>query len=414
MKPSLTSTIGLIDARVAGVSGDKFLGALIDLGASPARLRKVGGIVEKCLPGTKRVDVTIQSVERGEVGAKLVTVSSKEEVTKRKGEALRRAVRKCSEELGLSDWGSKFVLATVETLLRAESKVHGHSPKDVEIHELGSADTLVDILGVAHLIEELGFSDVSWWSTSIGVGSGVSHFSNRDYPNPPPAVVEILRASKFPVRSSLVSEELSTPTGAAITVNLASKASDAYPTVQLDKVGYGAGAKDLDTVANVLRLMVGEDTDFLHGHDEVVVLQTNLDDVSGEVIGHAVEKLMAAGARDVAITPIFMKKNRPGHMISVIAAKNDAERLANLLINETGTFGVRELPVIRHITQRTTRNIMLKIGKNQYPVRVKAALSPDGSIIREKLEYEDLRRISSKTGIGLRELQHLAKTRGRQ
>src|SRR5712692_8723665 len=201
LKPTTGKMIGVIDARVAGVSGDKYLGALIDLGASQAKLAKVGKTIENCLPGTRRVDVRVESVERGEVAAKLVRVQSKEDVEKRKGGVILAAIRECSNKLGLSQWARGFALSTVETLLNAEAHVHGHSQKDVELHELGSADTLVDVLGVASLVDELGLGRVEWWSTLLSVGAGTSHFSGRDYPNPPPAVAEILRANKFPLRT---------------------------------------------------------------------------------------------------------------------------------------------------------------------------------------------------------------------
>src|SRR3990170_4277731 len=284
-----SDTTVLIDARVAGVSGDKYLGALLDLGGSTARLKKVGKAVQESLPGTREVDVQARDVERGDIASKLVTVTSKEDVSKRKGEALRKAVQDSSQKLHLSSWGSKFALSTIDTLLEAESRVHRHSAEDVELHELGSADTLVDIIGVASLVEEVGLADATWWSTPVAVGGGVSPFSGRDYPNPPPAVAEILRSRKFPMHADAVSQDLSTPTGVAITINLAAKVSDSFPSFRPAKIGYGAGSKDLKEIANVLRLIVGESTETTHSHDHIVVLETNLDDVTGEVIGHAVE-----------------------------------------------------------------------------------------------------------------------------
>jgi len=174
-------------------------------------------------------------------------------------------------------------------------------------------------------------------------------------------------------------------------------------------VGYGAGSKDIDGVANVLRIMAGESLETPHSHDEMVILETNIDDVTGEVLGRAVERLMSEGARDVTITPVYMKKNRPGHVITVIAKKDDAEALAQVLIAETGTLGVRELPVVRHITPRTSRTIQLRIRRKSHPVGVKLSEDRNGRVIGVKVEYEDLRRISDTTGISILELQRLAK-----
>jgi pyridinium-3,5-bisthiocarboxylic acid mononucleotide nickel chelatase len=399
----------LIDANSSGVSGDKYLGALVDMGGRVESLRKVAKVVAEYLPGTSNVEVNARRVERGGIGGHLVTIRSEEKHLRRKGSVILTAAEKCARKIGLSDWGSKFTLSTVETLLHAESEVHGHLPKDVELEELGSADTLIDVLGVAQLSEELGLGEAAWWSTPIAVGGGTSHFSGRSYPNPPPAVAEILRAHKFPMVRGLGDQELSTPTGVAITVNLVGKRSQSHAAILPQVVGYGAGSKDIDGIANVLRIMAGESLKILHSHDEVVILETNIDDVTGEVLGRAVERLMSEGARDVTITPVYMKKNRPGHVITVIAKKDDAEDLAQVLIAETGTLGVRELPVIRHITPRTSRTIQLRIRRRSHPVGVKLSEDRNGRVIGLKVEYEDLRRISDTTGISILELRRLAK-----
>ncbi len=406
-----TKTVVLIDARLAGVSGDKYLGALLDLGGNASRLKAVGRVVKECLPGTREVSVEARDVERGEIAARLVTVASKEDATRRKGGVLRNAINESSKRLGLSEWASKFSLATIDTLLQAEAHVHRHSVEDVELHELGSADTLVDILGTASLVEEVGLADAEWWATPVAVGGGVSHFSGRDYPNPPPAVAEILRSRRFPMQSDPVRQELSTPTGVAITINLASKVVDSFPSFRTRQIGYGAGSKELKEIANVLRLSVGESSEPSHGHDHVVVLETNLDDVTGEILGHAIEKIMQAGARDVSVAPVFMKKNRPGHLISVITEEARAEEMARILMEETGTLGVREIPVRRHIALRTSKKVIVDVRGKKFPVSVKSAFDEKGRVVREKIEYDDRRRLAAKTGVSVREIERLAKVK---
>ncbi len=383
----------------------------MDLGGSPKSLERVARVVEENLPGASHVHVKTSRVERGEIGGQLVEVRSEEKVSKRKANDLQSSTVKCAKALGLSAWGTSFVKSVLDTLSSAESRVHGHSAKEVELHELGSADTLVDILGVAFLADELELSGARWWCGPIGVGTGVTEFSGRTYPNPAPAVAEILRSHKFPMKTSNIQFELTTPTGAAIAVNLAGSGTREVPIVTPDKIGYGAGSKDFDQVANILRLIVGELSEAEHSHDEVVVLETNLDDVSGEVIGRAVERLMEAGARDVSITPVFMKKNRPGQLISVITDKAKSEYLAGLLMEETGTLGVREMPVSRHISRRSSGTTELEVGGKKFQVTVKRAFSSTGHPTGGKVEYEDLRRISNETGISMRELQQIVKTR---
>src|SRR5437899_9168739 len=152
MKASV-QLLAVIDANSSGVSGDKYLGALVDMGGRVESLRKVAKVVAERLPGTSNVEVEARRVERGGIGGQILSIKSEEKVLRRKGSTILSAVQKCVKELKLSDWGSKFSLATIETLLHAESKVHDHSPNDVELEELGSADTLIDVLGVACLSE---------------------------------------------------------------------------------------------------------------------------------------------------------------------------------------------------------------------------------------------------------------------
>src|SRR2546428_7965024 len=399
----------IIDASSSGASGDKFLGALIDLGGSPKSLDKVARVVEDNLPGASHVHVKTTRVERGEISAQLIEVRSEEKVSKRKASDLQSSAGECAKELDLSEWGTAFVKSVLDTLSSAESRVHGHSAKEVELHELGSADTLVDILGTASLADELQLSGARWWCGPVGVGTGVTEFSGRTYPNPAPAVAEILRSHEFPMKTSSVQFELTTPTGAAIAVNLADGKTGEIPIITSHKIGYGAGAKDLDEIANILRLTVGELSGTDHAPDEVVVLETNLDDVSGEVIGRAVERLIEAGARDVSIIPVFLKKNRPGQLISIIADKAKSERLADLLMEETGALGVRAIPVSRHISRRSSGTVELEVRGQKFQVRVKRALTATGHSQNGKVEYEDLRRISNDTGLSVRELQQIVK-----
>ena len=405
---ALDNLLVVIDANSSGVSGDKYLGALVSIGGRVETLRKIARVVAENTPGTASVKVDARRVERGDIGAYLVTIKSDEKEVRRKGSVILGSAEKSARKLGLSNWGYKFSVSTIETLLEAESKVHGHSPKDVELEELGSADTLIDILGVALLAEELGLANATWWSTPVAVGGGTSNFSGRSYPNPPPAVAEILRVRKFPMLRGLGDQELSTPTGVAITVNLVGKYSQSHLALRPDMVGYGAGSKNIDGVANILRITAGQTIQTPHSHDEMVILETNIDDVTGEILGRAAERLMAQGARDVTITPVYMKKNRPGHVVTVIAKKDDAEDLAQVLIAETGTLGVREVPVNRHISPRTSRTIQLRIRGKTHQVGAKIAEDRKGRVVGFKVEYEDLRRISDQTGISILKLQRLA------
>ncbi len=400
-------SVVVIDARVAGASGDKYLGALLDLGGSKSRLDKVASVVTQCLPGTKKVRVNTSSIERGEIAAKLVVVESIEEVNERKGSVLASAVQKGSSRLGLSRWATRFAQSTMNSLLTAESRVHGHSAKDLHLHELGSADTLVDVLGTAFLADELDLSSSDWWSMPLPTGAGPSHFSERDYPNPAPAVAEILRIHGIAITPSKIEAELTTPTGAAITANLAKHFALSYPELRPKRIGYGAGSKEIKDAANILRIMVGERVGISHSHDEVVVLETNLDDVTGEVMGHAMDQLMEAGARDVTIGPVYMKKNRPGHVLSVIVDASKSEEIAEIIMRETGSLGVREIPVRRHISHRAVQTRGVVLDGSPFKLKIKATLGAGNEILREKAEYEDRKELARRTGKSLRHIDAL-------
>ena len=367
-------------------------------------MRKVAGIVQDSTPGAGKVKVQIENVDRGEIRTSLVRIQTDDKQEGRKATVVKNLVEKSLSKIGPSEWAKNFALSTIDTLVEAESHVHGHSASETILHELGSVDTLIDILGTASLVDELGLSGASWVALPLAVGGGTTRFSNRSYPNPPPAVLEIVRKNKFPFFGGNEKTELTTPTGAAITVNLARSFAESYPMIIASKVGYGAGSKELTETANILRLSVGESMSSLHTHDQMVMLETNLDDVTGEVIGHTVERLLSEGARDVTVTPVYMKKNRPGNRLTVIADEKSSERLARLLMVETGTLGVREIPIRRHISNREETVRTVKVQGKQFRVRVKKAFDAKGNLVREKPEYEDLRRVAEETGLSLREI----------
>jgi uncharacterized protein (DUF111 family) len=187
-----------------------------------------------------------------------------------------------------------------------------------------------------------------------------------------------------------------------------------YPAMAPIKVGYGAGTKEFPEIANLLRITVGKPIGEGLAQDQIAVLETNVDDVSGEIIGHSVDRLLAEGAKDVCVIPMYTKKNRPGQIIKVIADQKDASHLSNVLIAETGTLGVRVYFCKRHIIPRESCTVDLVIGGVKEPIKVKVSKNSRGEIIRVKPEYEDLKRLAEKTGKPLRELSELAVLRARE
>jgi uncharacterized protein (TIGR00299 family) protein len=281
-------------------------------------------------------------------------------------------------------------LAAFARLAEVEGRLHGRPAAQVHFHEVGGTDAIIDILGTCVALELLGVDEV--YASPVAQGTGMVRSAHGLLPNPAPAVVELLRGA--PTYGTDSSAELTTPTGAALLAALCS-GWGALPRLEISAVGRGAGSRDLDGVPNLTQLVVGSGaaSDTVGGH-EVVVLETNVDDVSGEVLAHTLRSLLDAGAHDAWVTPIVAKKGRPAHLVSVVAPPERVEELRGLLVTETGSLGVRA-----HATSRwTARREMVEVEVAGLPVRVK------GSAARWKAEYDDAARVAARTGIPLREV----------
>jgi hypothetical protein len=302
----------------------------------------------------------------------------------------------------------------IDTLIKAEADLHGESVDEVHLHEAGSADTIADIVGTVVALEDLNLSrDTVVYSTPVAVGGGLLTFSHGTVSTPAPATLEILRSKAFPMIGGPVESELATPTGVSLLVNMAHNVSSLYPPMKPVKIGYGAGAADYAETPNVLRMVIGEPFEYALANDEVHVLETNLDDVSGEVIGYAVERLLEEGAKDVSVIPMFTKKNRPGHIVKIISDKKDVKHLARILVDETGTLGVREYSCGRHILLREVSSVSVRINEKSEPVRVKIARDLDGKVVQVKPEYDDIEKLAKNTGTSFRDIMEIVTRKAR-
>jgi len=397
-----TSKVLVIDAQMAGVAGDMFVAALIDLGAPPDTIVNAMEGVSQHIPNCKRIHVITKPVERSHVGGLYLDIKIDESYHTRKGKILIDAVQTAVEELKLSTSATKYAQRAIQILVEAEAKIHRQPAKEVQLHEAGSADTVVDIIGAATALDKLGLSNhekTSYYVLPIAVGGGTFSSSHGQLAAPGPAVVEILTRSKLLFKGGPLEKELATPTGAALIAALTPTSIPTYPAINPQVIGYGAGTMDLPNVPNLLRLVLGTPVtpqQFLR--DNVVVLETNVDDVSGEILGYVVEQMMIAGAKDVTILPTTTKKNRPGHLISVISAPEDEQRLTQLLITETGSLGVRVFRCDRHLLARELLPVTVKIDNQEISIRVKIAKNQQGTILQIKPEYEDVRQAAQKTG----------------
>ena len=308
--------------------------------------------------------------------------------------------------MGLPDAVEADALAIFEVLGEAEAAVHGTDLESTHFHEVGADDAIADVVGTVLLLADLDPDRVV--TTPLSTGGGEVAMSHGRYPVPAPAVVEIAGGADWAIRGGPVDAELLTPTGAAILAHVADGV-DALPPIRVRATGYGAGDRDFPEHPNVLRAIVGEGQSGGLVHDEIRVLETNVDDVSPEVLGGLHETLAAAGARDVSVVPLSMKKSRPGHLVKVIVRPEDVERVARRLAEETGTLGVRETGA-RHrwIAERTVETVTVDVDGEAHEVAVKVAADDAGSVYDVSAEYDDAAALAHEVGLPVREVMRLA------
>lgn len=301
-----------------------------------------------------------------------------------------RDIRLMLEQSTLDPRVKELSLAIFARLAVAEARVHGVAVDDVAFHEVGAVDSIVDIVGAATGFAELGVE--RFLVGTIPLGSGIVRSQHGPIPVPGPATAELLAG--FVTRPDDGAGELVTPTGAAVLAALASpRPVDGF---RIDKVGYGAGTRVLHDRPNLLRLLLG-DVVTAAGHDDVVLIETNIDDANPEIYDHVMERLFAAGARDVFLTPIQMKKNRPATQLAVLCAPADRDRLAAIVLSETTAIGVRYAPMQRLVLPRESVTVATEMGA----VRVKIATAPDGTR-NVAPEHDDCRRIALERGVPLK------------
>ncbi len=427
----------------SGISGDMFLGALIDAGVPPkvledavaalgvgARLQ-ISRVVRSGISATK-ADVWVdgeKDLPREEFWAKQdaapAPAHAQHEHSHAHGhehhhghdhphdhEASRAGtpaphehshshgrglteIREIIGKAGISDRARKTAIAIFEALGVAEAKIHATSIEKIHFHEVGAVDAMVDIVCAAVGSEALGVDEII--CSPLNVGGGMVKCAHGIFPVPAPATVELLKDT--PVYSSGVQAELVTPTGAAIVKILASRFA-AFPAMKIEKSGYGAGSREFPGHPNVVRLTIGEAASTLAAKtasDTVTLLEANLDDLNPQVFGYVMERLLEEGALDVFGVPVQMKKNRPGTLLTVLCKPEDAGKLTQLVFTETTTLGVRRRDEVRQTLARRWENVRTQWGE----VRIKIA-SMNGSVTNYAPEYEDCRRIAAEHHVPLK------------
>jgi len=383
----------LVFDPVCGAAGDMILGSLLDLGASPDRVREA-------VEAAANVEIKVKRVKR--CGVEACRVEIRELKSDLKGTETEITDR--LRDSGLTGRVLEGCLKVFHVLAEAEGRVHGVPRGELRLHEVGQEDAIADVVGVWTAISDLGFPRV--YSTLVSVGRGVGY----GWGVPAPATLEILRKRRIPWMGGPVEGELLTPTGAALLGCLVEKWGE-FPALMTRDVGLGAGSRELP-IPNVLRVVRGEPVEGLVA-DRIAVLETNVDDVEGRVLGNLIETLLEEGAKDVSVIPATMKKSRSGHLIQVIVKPEDTHRLARRLMEETGTLGVRVMPVGHRLTlTRETKTIEVEIKRMKDKVRVKIARDTHGNVVNVSPEFEDCKKLARKTRAPLREVLKRAEEEG--
>jgi pyridinium-3,5-bisthiocarboxylic acid mononucleotide nickel chelatase len=371
----------------AGLSGDMTIGALLQLGVSLDAIR--AELAKITLHGYElsQTERVVHGIRAAKFHVTVAETSS---------ERSFRAISAMLHESALLPQVKNTALRIFTVLAEAEGRVHGINPEAVHFHEVGAVDAIVDIVGVAFGLYALGVDKV--YASVLPLGTGLVPSRHGILPIPAPATVELLRDR--PVRLEDGDMELVTPTGAAIVAAMAE--TGRVPELRMTSVGYGAGERTLSDRPNLLRILIGRPVVSLQT-EQMMVLETNIDDLNPEFYEHVMECLFAAGARDVFLCPIYMKKTRPGLLLWVLGEEADRERLSALIFSETSTLGIRSYPVTRLVLRRESKEIATRYGT----VGVKIAQRPDGGVSVAP-EYEDCKRLAQECAVPLKTIYDAA------
>jgi uncharacterized protein (TIGR00299 family) protein len=373
----------------SGISGDMTLGALLDAGVDVASVQ--AAIDSLGLPGCR---LRVEEVKRHGFRAKKVFVDHEPEHKHRHLHHITGMI----DASALTEPQKDLARRIFTRLGEAEAKVHGTTIQKVHFHEVGAVDSIADVVGSAVAWTLLAVDRIV--CSPLPTGRGYIEIAHGRCSLPAPATAELLKG--IPVVESFVEAELTTPTGAAIVATVADQFGP-LPGIRIETIGYGAGDRDLAEQPNIARLMVGE-ADDRPAADQVWVLETNLDDLSGEIIGHCTARLAEAGALDVYTTAVQMKKNRPGVVLTVLCHSADVPKLEKIVFRETTTLGIRRWPVSRHKLERKPHTVETPFG----PVEGKLAWL-EGGPASFSPEFEACRRIAAERNVPLKDVYEAAR-----
>jgi len=372
----------------AGASGDMILGAMVAAGVDPDFLRE-----QLSLLPVSGFSVNFETVNRSGLSATYARVETASEDKYRHLADIQEII----DRSGLSERVKQRAVQIFTRLAEAEARVHNEPVDHVHFHEVGALDAIVDVIGAAICFDFLRID--RFVCSPLHVGSGMVQMAHGRFPIPPPAVAELLKG--VPFYAGDVKGELLTPTGAAIITTVCNDYGP-IPQMRTESTGYGAGTREYPDFPNVLRVFVGETS--LATDERLWMIETNLDDASPQIIGHVMDRVLESGALDCFFTPVQMKKNRPGVLLSVLCGPDEKEGLMKLLFMETTTLGVRSYEVGRRALERSAVRVETQYG----PIDVKVA-HLDGRVVNEMPEFEQCREAATKANVPLKTVEEAAR-----
>ena len=407
-----------IDATNSGISGDMFLASLLSLNDDPENILSDLKELKNYLEGVSELDIELLKVKRTGVEVNRLKLLIKESKNHRTPDELTNALEQYLKDKQYSNSAKEYARSVLETLFKAEAEVHGDIVKNIYLHELSSVDTLIDILGVTKALDNLGgFSgDFTYYCSKIPLGGGNINTAHGILPVPAPATVQIFERSKLIVIGGPIESELVTPTGAALLVNLNPTYSKFSNQMNIMKVSSSTGQKEFKDFSNILRLFYGKLEEPVKNQtlyplrdyvQEVTVLETAVDDVTGEILGNFVQSLEHEEILDIQIVPSITKKNRPGHIIKILCDPKHSFDLIYKTLLELGTLGVRFYTTNRICIDRRFEKCSIEINEVIYELKLKISyiqLEDSIKVINVKPEFEDLRRISKQTNLTIKEV----------
>jgi hypothetical protein len=380
----------------AGASGDMILGALVAAGVDPEAFKQ-----QLSLLGVTGYTIDFETVDRSGISATYARVQTPHEHAHRHLSDILKIIYGSRLSDSIKDRAAKIFARLAE----AEARVHNEPVEQVHFHEVGAVDAIIDVVGAAIGFELLGIE--RFVASPLHVGSGTVDMDHGRYPVPPPAVAELLKG--VPFYSTDIVGELVTPTGAAIITTVCAGYGP-IPQLKLERAGYGAGTREYNKFPNALRVLVGEEESSLtaksmkSADERLWMIETNMDDISPQILGHVMERAFDLGALDCYFTSVQMKKNRPGVLLSILCREEQRATLSELLFSETTTLGIRAYEVERRALERRIVTVETQYG----PIDVKVA-QLNGHIIKEMPEYEQCRQAAREANVPLRIVEEAAR-----